>query len=575
MAGQYVSHVGLPGSGSSGMNQAQADAYANSRGASGGSSSSSGSSGGNVNLYNSNTGALLNPGQSYVNAQGQTITQGTPVVNTGQLSGTGAPLTLPTQTDTNNYDNIIKGVTSGQISQTDAQNQGINNETNSLTAMLKQVNDSIGAPPSSADAYNRAQNETGILAKQQKVADLTGQLNTITANGQAAQTSLVGQGRGIPDAIIGGQQAEIGRETAIAALPVSAQLNAAQGNLQMAQQNLNTLFQIYSTDATNAYNYKKDSAMAVYNIASSAEQKKLDSFLANIKDIHDTQQANIAAVQNLSLTLLKNQAPASLLAAVAKTTSLADAIKVKGLSAYMSSPADKLDLAIKQQQLIKAKNDNAASSNLSALSPYTKTDYSGNAYIDLSALSPTDKAKYAKLVPVGTPLLLTAGDASKINAISDTKTNLQNISDSINGILNNKEVPSSQGIGNSIKGALGNANIGSFKAYRTAIINSVQALAGGAGSGLRINKAEIDAAMNNDLPVITGIHADNLQQAQAKLANLNKQLDNWSRQLLGGGNVADPTDTYLNSIMTNINNTSALSAEDNNISTYTSNLLKQ
>jgi len=130
---------------------------------------------------------------------------------------------------------------------------------NNYADIFKQLTDAEDKNkiPSSADAYNRAQRETGILQAQQNVSNLTGTLNGIVAQGQANQLSLVGQGRGIPEAIIGGQQAQIARETAIQALPVSAQLNAAQGNLEMAQANVETLFKIYSDDATNAYNRKQ------------------------------------------------------------------------------------------------------------------------------------------------------------------------------------------------------------------------------------------------------------------------------------------------------------------------------
>lgn len=45
--------------------------------------------------------------------------------------------------------------------------------------------------PSAADAFNRAQRESGILQAQQNVSNLTGTLNQIVAQGQASQLSLV------------------------------------------------------------------------------------------------------------------------------------------------------------------------------------------------------------------------------------------------------------------------------------------------------------------------------------------------------------------------------------------------
>lgn len=130
--------------------------------------------------------------------------------------------------------------------------------------------------PDSADSYRKAQQETDILNKQKIVGDLTGQLNAIVNKGQANQLSLIGQGRGIPEAIIGGQQAQIGRETAIAALPVQAQLSAAQGNLEMANDNLDKLFKIYSEDAKNKHESGVAVKKMVYEYATTKEKRVLE-----------------------------------------------------------------------------------------------------------------------------------------------------------------------------------------------------------------------------------------------------------------------------------------------------------
>jgi hypothetical protein len=189
-----------------------------------------------------------------------------------------------------------------------------------------------------------------------------------------------------------------------------------------------------------------------------------------------------------------------------------------------------------------------------SLEPYVQTFYDGTVYADLSSLTPTDKTKQAQAaVANGIKPILDAATASKLNAISVSKTNLANIGDSLTSqnIVNDKSAPFLQGIGNSVSSFFGNSDIKSFNAWRTAVINNVQALAGGQGSGLRINQAEIDAALKNDLPVITGVNADNLATANAKIAKLNSQLDSWSKQLLGGGNTAaahvPPIGTVINS----------------------------
>jgi len=176
---------------------------------------------------------------------------------------------------------------------------------------------SIVEPPSKADAYKKAQKETQILKEQQLVNDLTGQLNGIVARGQANQLSLVGQGRGIPEAIIGGQQAQIGRETAIAALPIQAQLSAAQGNLEMANDNLDTLFKIYSEDAKNEYEYKKEIKKAVYDFATEKEKKALEK-LDKLEDRAYKETQDLHTEQNMYAKMAFETGQSSLGAKIAK-----------------------------------------------------------------------------------------------------------------------------------------------------------------------------------------------------------------------------------------------------------------
>jgi hypothetical protein len=91
-----------------------------------------------------------------------------------------------------------------------------------------------------ADIQRKLERETGIKSIREDVNNYSAQLNTIVANRDANLLRVEGQGRGIPETIIGGQQAQINKEAAIQALPVQAQLSAAQGNLELAQSHINT-----------------------------------------------------------------------------------------------------------------------------------------------------------------------------------------------------------------------------------------------------------------------------------------------------------------------------------------------
>jgi hypothetical protein len=68
-------------------------------------------------------------------------------------------------------------------------------------------------------------------------------------------------------------------------------------------------------------------------------------------------------------------------------------------------------------------------------------------------------------------------------------------------------------------------DLASFNSWRAAAIQSLRAIAGGAGSGFRINQAEIAMAMENDIPRIT----DTVGVATAKKAKIEAMLDNAER----------------------------------------------
>lgn len=164
---------------------------------------------------------------------------------------------------------------------------------------------SIAKPESTADIYAKAEKEAGVQQKQQTVNNLTGQLNAIVAKSQADKLSLVGQGRGVTEAIIGGQQAQIDREAAIQSLPISAQLAAAQGDLESAQSHLETLFRIRSEDAKNKADYKNKIAETIYNYATKKQQAALDARKLQDEREFTITRDNIAYQRDLAHTALQ------------------------------------------------------------------------------------------------------------------------------------------------------------------------------------------------------------------------------------------------------------------------------
>jgi hypothetical protein len=137
----------------------------------------------------------------------------------------------------------------------------------------------IAPPPekeSKADAYLKAQKDFQIKKKQDAVSKLQTTLNAIVAQSQANQLAVTGQGRGIPEVIIGGQQAQIAKEAAISALPIQAQLSAAQGDLEMAQENLRLYSEIVSQDIDDRFNYQMKLYDIAYDLATKDQQNLIE-----------------------------------------------------------------------------------------------------------------------------------------------------------------------------------------------------------------------------------------------------------------------------------------------------------
>lgn len=155
------------------------------------------------------------------------------------------------------------------------------------------------------DRMRQLEREAKLKQKQQTVNDLTANLNQITASRDAAVLGLEGTGRGQTEGFIGGEQARINREAAIAALPVQAQLAAAQGALELAQSHVDKMFQIQSQDALQRYQYKSKLIDSAYNFLSAQEQRRLDAVRLKEDRAYEMQKMNIAMKNDWAKTALE------------------------------------------------------------------------------------------------------------------------------------------------------------------------------------------------------------------------------------------------------------------------------
>lgn len=174
---------------------------------------------------------------------------------------------------------------------------------------LQALIDSTKQTPNAEKIYQKTEQEVQLQQKQAAVNNFQNQLNAITAKANADKLSLVGQGRGVTDVIIGGQQAQIDREAAIQALPISAQLAAAQGDLATAQDHLDTLFKIRLQDATNKVDYSNKIATLVYNYATDQQKLALDAKMKADDRAFQLTTNTLNYAQTLATAALNNGQP--------------------------------------------------------------------------------------------------------------------------------------------------------------------------------------------------------------------------------------------------------------------------
>jgi len=269
------------------------------------------------------------------------------------------------------------------------------------------------APVSSADIYNRQYKEDGIKQKQQEVNNYASQINTITANRDAQVLSLEGSGRGQTTGFIGGEQGRINREAAIQALPVQAQLAASQGNLQLAQDHLNTMVSLKVADATNAYNRQTKLLDTVYQFATTAETRRLDELKAKNERTYQEKQDFLKVQASALSNALGQGAPASIYNAIKSATDKNGVILAAGVY-----NGDVLDRQLKQAQLASANRANQPSPKGSSVDFISATANQPAGYFDKST------GKF-------TPLEGGTGGGNPL-ALASSQGNIQSISTAVN-----------------------------------------------------------------------------------------------------------------------------------------------
>lgn len=228
-----------------------------------------------------------------------------------------APMNIPPDAAPINYTGTMTGAnaslgakgTEGALiepQKTEAATPVVSTKLNLFDRVAKDVASLYQSPTNTEGIYNKLQKDAGIQSKQQAVASYSNQINAITTKAQADKLSLEGQGRGIPEVIIGGQQAQISKEAAIQALPLQAQLAAAQNDLELAQTHVDTLFKIRVADATAKADRYNQIVDKVYDQFTKEEQRQLDENKSELSYNRSTVVDRVNYAQSLATEALKN-----------------------------------------------------------------------------------------------------------------------------------------------------------------------------------------------------------------------------------------------------------------------------
>lgn len=216
-------------------------------------------------------------------------------VNASSLSSQSSPAgasSVPSAPSPRNYEGVVKGgnVGVGANPETGMMQPTVTSTTGEstteaapkedATSMYQKALDKLFKQKDTQDElYARAREESGIQQAQQQMQNTQNAINGITAkmNSDLLQLRGTAAREGVTEAVYGGQQAQVTREATIQLLPLQAQLAADQGNLEMAESNLDTLFKIYSKDAEDSFNFYANQAKTIYDKANKDEQRQLDA----------------------------------------------------------------------------------------------------------------------------------------------------------------------------------------------------------------------------------------------------------------------------------------------------------
>lgn len=132
--------------------------------------------------------------------------------------------------------------------------------------------------PNEEEFRAKAEKRAGLLQAKQQLQNTQNAINAVTSkmNADILQLRNTAAQEGVVEAVYGGQQAQVTREATIKLLPLQAQLAVDQGNLELAQENTDKLFNVYYNEAKNSVDLWNRQVEAYYEEATAEEKRKYD-----------------------------------------------------------------------------------------------------------------------------------------------------------------------------------------------------------------------------------------------------------------------------------------------------------
>jgi len=224
------------------------------------------------------------------------------------------------------------------------------------------------------NALLAARKQSGFGDAQKEVNRYQNQINVITGKRDAQMLGLEDQGRGISETIIGGQQARISREAAIMAMPLQAQLAAAQGNLEVAATLMGQLFTAKSADIAAGAQFRQSVGAALLNYSNTSQANLLNAKMADIADKAAKEQADLVFLRQNVDSAIKSGATAAEVGnlasdslTAAQKVALAQSITARGVGEMRS-----LDIQAQRANIAQSQAATSASNRANRPSAVTR-----------------------------------------------------------------------------------------------------------------------------------------------------------------------------------------------------------